>query len=75
MPWKNLPASILLFLALSIPVYSKLSGQKDSFQEDLLISPLNDGKLLAHFQFTALVDAGALDEKKGRCKNTNMYRF
>ncbi|KAH8552155.1 GPI transamidase component PIG-T [Umbelopsis sp. PMI_123] len=73
MPWKNLPASILLFLALSIPVYSKLSGQKDSFQEDLLISPLNDGKLLAHFQFTALVDAGALDEKKGRYAHYGLF--
>jgi hypothetical protein len=69
MPWKKLPSCILLFLALAYPVQSKLSGQKDSFQEDLLISPLKDGKLLAHFQFTTLVDAGGLDGKDGRCKN------
>lgn len=70
MSWKNLSASILLLLTLSWPVQSKLSGQKDSFQEDLLISPLNDGKLLAHFQFTTLIDSGDIAEKNGRCKNT-----
>ncbi|KAI8577591.1 hypothetical protein K450DRAFT_251553 [Umbelopsis ramanniana AG] len=73
MPWKKLPSCILLLLALAYPVQSKLSSQKDSFQEDLLISPLKDGKLLAHFQFTTLVDAGGLDEKDGRYAHYGLF--
>ncbi|CAO3669246.1 unnamed protein product [Umbelopsis vinacea] len=73
MSWKNLSASILLLLTLSWPVQSKLSGQKDSFQEDLLISPLNDGKLLAHFQFTTLIDSGDIAEKNGRFAHYGLF--
>ncbi|GAB5593972.1 Subunit of the glycosylphosphatidylinositol transamidase complex-like protein [Umbelopsis nana] len=73
MSWKNLPASILLLLAISWPVPAKLSGQTDSFQEDLLISPLNDGKLLAHFQFTTLVDSGSIAEKNGRFAHYGLF--
>lgn len=45
---------ILLFLCFLGIVTAELQGE--TFSEELLVRPLNDGNLLAHLQFTTTID-------------------
>ncbi|KAM3578826.1 Subunit of the glycosylphosphatidylinositol transamidase complex-like protein [Umbelopsis sp. WA50703] len=66
MRYTRLSASFIVLCNFILTTESKLSGRQDSFEEELLISPLDDGKLLAHFQFTTLVELDSAVEKKGK---------
>jgi hypothetical protein len=73
MRYTRISASFIVLCNFILTTESKLSGRQDSFEEELLISPLDDGKLLAHFQFTTLVELDSAVEKKGKRKSQRFY--
>lgn len=66
MRYTRISASFIVLCTYILTAESKLSGRQDSFEEELLVSPLDDGKLLTHFQFTTLVDLDSSIEKQGK---------
>ncbi|KAJ2964457.1 hypothetical protein NQZ79_g692 [Umbelopsis isabellina] len=68
MRYTRISASFIVLCTYILTTESKLSGRQDSFEEELLISPLDDGKLLTHFQFTTLVELDSTVEKQGKRK-------
>lgn len=62
LPSKMLPVILTLLIAI-LPLVSS-----DSYDESLTIKPLNDGKVLAHFQFKTIWDKDMASVRGGELR-------